>query len=104
MRIRIGSYWWLGALGAALAYTLVDPESGIRPWWALRRELASADQRRSELEAANAAIEGEIAELRRSPFATERAVREVLGFSKPGEVLVRLPRPGLPSSDLTASD
>ncbi len=100
----LASYGWVAALGAALAYTLLEPENGIRAWWLLRAELESADARRAELSGEIAGIEAEIAELRTEPFATERAVREVLGFSRPGELVVRLPRAGLPEGDLTASD
>lgn len=92
----------VGILVAILTYALVDPKAGMRPWWALRGELLAAHAHRAELEAANAALEAEIEELKRSPFATERAVREVLGFAKPGEIVIRLPRPGLASRELTA--
>jgi cell division protein FtsB len=84
-------------------YALADSKSGLLPWWALHQELVSAQAHRAELEAANTALEAEIRELEHSPFATERAVREVLGFAKPGELVIRMPKSGLVSRELTVA-
>jgi cell division protein FtsB len=77
-------------LGLALLHAARDEEVGIRPWLHLRGELSEA---RARIEV----LRGEIAELRREAqrleqddFATERAIREELGYARPGQTLLRL--------------
>lgn len=107
MRAGIGSLSWLSwlvALGGVLAYELLDPVHGVRPWLSLREELGAADRQRVELRSATEALEAEIGQLERDPFATERAVREVLGFARPGELVVRIPRAEPATAPLTATE
>jgi cell division protein FtsB len=68
------------------------------------RDLARLKARESQLEARLRHTEGNIAELkdrigrlRSDPYTLERAAREELGLVRPGEVVVILPRAGVPA-------
>jgi cell division protein FtsB len=81
----------ISLIAAALAYAWLVPQSGIPTWLSLRREVAEAEQRIRALQRQNDALRGEVDALQRDPFAQERAVREELGWVRPGEILVRAP-------------
>ena len=78
-------------VAAALSYAWLLPESGFPTWLRLREEVAQAEQRIHALERQNNVLREEVAALQRDPFAQERAVREDLGWVRPGEILVRAP-------------
>lgn len=80
-------------VAAALVYAAFDSEAGIGTWLRLRSELRESQARNDGLGASNAALEAEAAALEQGGFALERAIREELGLVRPGERLLRLPRP-----------
>jgi cell division protein FtsB len=82
----------LALVAAVVSYAWLLPESGFPTWLRLRDEVAQAEQRIRLLERQNHALREEVAALARESFAQERAVREELGWVRPGEILVRAPR------------
>ncbi len=88
------SWWPIPALvGAALLFAFVDGESGLRTWWQLRSDLATAEARIEALRSDVASQQEATASLEADAFAIERAIRERLEYAKPGETLVRLGAP-----------
>ena len=87
----------LALVCAAVGYAWLVPESGFPTWLRLRDEVAQAEDRIHWLERQNTVLRDEVAALRTDPFAQERAVREELGWVRPGETLVRVPGTGTPS-------
>jgi cell division protein FtsB len=79
----------LALVAAVVTYAWLLPESGFPTWLSLRAEVAEAEQRIQTLERQNHALREEVAALARDPFTQERAVREELGWVRPGEILVR---------------
>ena len=77
-------------LGVALCYAAFDSDTGLRNWLSLRGDLADAGERVSELRAEVVSLRPKVAVLEHEEFELERAIRERLGFAKPGETLVRL--------------
>lgn len=84
-----------------LAYAWLLPESGFPTWLRLRQEVTQAEQRIELLERQNHALRDEVVALQRDSFAQERAVREELGWVRPGEILVRVPADGMGDSPAT---
>lgn len=82
----------LALVCAAVVYAWLVPESGFPTWLRLRDEVAEAEARIRDLEQENASLRDEVRALADDPFAQERAVRETLGWARPGEVVVRAPR------------
>ena len=82
---------------AAIGYAWFVPESGFPTWLLLREDVAQAEARIRTLERQNTVLRDEVAALRADPFAQERAVREELGWVRPGETLVRVPGGGAAS-------
>ena len=80
----------LALICAAVGYAWFVPESGFPTWLRLRDEVAQAEERIRALERQNMVLREEVAALRTDPFAQERAVREELGWVRPGETLVRV--------------
>jgi cell division protein FtsB len=76
---------------AVFAYAWLVPESGFPTWLRLRDEVEQAEVRIHELEQQNEELRAEVNALASDPFAQERAVRESLGWSRAGEVVVRAP-------------
>jgi cell division protein FtsB len=74
-----------------VAYAWLVPESGFPTWLRLRDEVAEAESRIHTLEQENGTLRDEVNALARDPFAQERAVRETLGWARPGEVVLRAP-------------
>jgi cell division protein FtsB len=68
-----------------------DPDTGMRSWWRLRGDHEAAERRIAELESEVQSLRSEAAALKVDPLAQERAIREDLGFARPGETVVRLP-------------
>ena len=92
----MGVWLAIGVVALSLALALIDGESGLRNWWALREDLRAAHTRIDRLR-------GEVAEIERDsggfsgagePFALERAIRERLVYAQTGETIVRLDAPG----------
>jgi cell division protein FtsB len=81
----------VGLAVAALAYGWLHPDAGVRTWLRLRGDVAEAEARIRALEAENRTLADELEALRGDDFARERAVREELGWVRPGEVLVKVP-------------
>jgi len=72
-----------------LGVALLDRDSGLPSWLALRSELAEFRQRIDGLERESQTLAAEIEALESDPFAIERAIREDLELARPGEVVVR---------------
>lgn len=83
---------WLVAGVAALAFAaaLLDGDSGLRTWWALRADLHDARARIGVLRERVTELEREARVLEDDPFAVERAIRERLEYARPGETVIRL--------------
>ena len=81
----------LGVVAMVAAFAGWDPDTGVRSWWRLRGDHAAAQERIAELERDIRALRAEAKALRRDPLAQERAIREDLGFARPGETVIRLP-------------
>jgi cell division protein FtsB len=91
--------WWVRyALAFVSAVLVVNAIAGERGYIELRR----SERRHAEAQAAlaarraeNASLQSAIHRLRSDPAAIEAAVREHLGYAKPGELVftVREPRP-----------
>ena len=80
-------------IAVAVVYAMLDQASGIRAWLRLRSHLVASAGRIEELQHEVDALRAESSALKHDPFATERAIREDLELAKPGETVVRLPRP-----------
>ena len=91
----MGVWLTIGVVSVALVLALVDGESGLRTWWALREDLRAAQARIERLKSDVAELEGEGGGLSGAgePFAIERAIRERLVYVRDGETLVRLEPP-----------
>lgn len=75
---------------ACLAMTaILDRESGVGIWYALRGDLEASAERVRTLSAGNDALLREIESWEADPSATDRAIREELDVALPGEVVVR---------------
>ncbi|NVJ10510.1 septum formation initiator family protein [Myxococcus sp. AM001] len=83
------------AVGVAAALSLVSvvDAKGFRRYLSLRQDVESVQARNRSLSTQNEALRKEIAALRKDPAALERAVREELGFVKPGELIFHLESP-----------
>jgi cell division protein FtsB len=78
-------------LMAALVVAWLDDDAGIRSWMTLRDDVAQAELRLEDLRSEIAVLEAEAAALASEPFAQEKAIREELGWAKPGETVIKLP-------------
>jgi cell division protein FtsB len=81
-----------GAVIAAFVLAVVSlvAEGGFRRYWRLQKDMRTFEQRNAHLEEENARLRREVQGLREDPVAIERAVREELGFIRPGEVVITL--------------
>jgi cell division protein FtsB len=77
-------------VGAAL-WAWFDMDDGVETWRSLRREAVDAMTRVEQARERNASLRAEIQGLRSDPLQQERAVREELRWSRPGETIVRAP-------------
>ena len=80
------------AAGLAMALSLasVADAKGFRRYLKLREDVETLQQRNGALASQNEALRREIQALREDPAALERAVREELGYVKPGEIVFHL--------------
>ena len=93
MRVRPTSRQvWLAPAILVIAWLVawLDPETGIRPWLALRDDLSAAQGRIAELEHTVEGLRAEATLLEGDPLAIEAAIREDLGLARPGDVVVIL--------------
>ena len=92
----MGVWLTIGVVSVALVLALVDGESGLRTWWALREDLRAAQARIAQLKSDVADLESEGGGLTGAgeTFALERAIRERLVYARDGETLVRLEATG----------
>jgi cell division protein FtsB len=75
------------AVGSAVA------EGGFRRYWRLKQDVRTLEERNAKLAQDNARLRREVEALRNDPVALERAVREELGYVKPGEVIFDVEEP-----------
>lgn len=86
----VKAFWLIPAFfAAALFLAANDRESGIPMWLELRAERHESESRMAQLQAEVEALRVEVEALKSDPVATERAIREVLEFARPGEIVVR---------------
>ena len=71
-----------------LLYVAVDATSGLPLWRRLARDVARAEAQVERLEISNARLAAEIEALHGHPLALERAIREEIGWVRPGEVRI----------------
>ncbi|KFE70207.1 FtsB family cell division protein [Hyalangium minutum] len=77
-------------LAGVLSLASVADARGFRRYLSLRQDVESLQERNRALSDQNEALRREISALRKDPAALERAVREELGFVKPGEIVFHL--------------
>jgi cell division protein FtsB len=75
---------------AALAIMAFGAQSLTRVWQ-IRHEVESLEREIAGLRAETAGLQATVAQLRSDPDAIEKVAREVLGFVKPGERVLKLP-------------
>jgi len=73
---------------AGIGIAALDADSGLRTWLDLRRDLAEGRATIARLERGNEEFRREIEALESDAFAVERAIREELGWARPGEAVV----------------
>lgn len=78
-------------LSAALIYISADRGAGLSTWMRDRDALENSEEQIAQLEAEIVRLKAEVDRLERDPFAIEGAIREDLGWARPGETVVRLP-------------
>lgn len=83
----------VAAVAVALSLVSVVDAKGFRRYLKLRGDVNALQERNSALAAQNEALLREIQALREDPAALERAVREELGYVKPGEIVFHLESP-----------
>ena len=90
---NVRGIWLIPALVAAVGvYAAIDDGSGLRSWLRLRSDLEVSRARIEGLRDDVAQLSKEAEALQNQTFALERAIREELEYTRPGETLVRLPR------------
>lgn len=77
-------------LAGVLSLASVADARGFRRYLALRQDVESLQERNRALSDQNEVLRREINALRKDPTALERAVREELGYVKPGEIVFHL--------------
>jgi cell division protein FtsB len=82
-----------GVLAGVLSLASAADARGFRRYLKLRDDVEALHQRNQAIAAQNEALRREIQALRDDPTALERAVREELGYVKPGEIVFHLESP-----------
>jgi len=77
-------------ISGSLIYISADRGAGLSTWMRDRNALRDSEAQIAQLEAEIVQLKAEADRLERDPFAIEQAIREDLGFSRPGETLVLL--------------
>lgn len=80
-------------LAGVLSLASAADARGFRRYLKLRDDVATLQERNRVLASQNEALRREIQALREDPAALERAVREELGYVKPGEIVIHLESP-----------
>ncbi|MBJ6765598.1 septum formation initiator family protein [Myxococcaceae bacterium JPH2] len=80
-------------VAVALSLASVADAKGFRRYLSLRQDVESLRERNRTLATQNEVLRQEINALRKDPVALERAVREELGYVKPGEIVFHLESP-----------
>lgn len=84
---RIWLWGSVTAAGLLLAWSTLA-EGGFRRYLRLEGELEALRARSAQLRDENTRLTRELEALRESPLMQERAVREELGFVRPGELVI----------------
>lgn len=82
----------VGVAGALSLLSVADAK-GFRRYLSLKQDVDALHERNRVLAGQNEALREEINALRKDPAALERAVREELGYVKPGELVFHLESP-----------
>lgn len=84
--------WLWSCVGIAGVLTLVSvaDAGGFRRYLRLQQDVGELERRNRELTQQNERMAREIEALRRDPAVQERAVREELGFIRPGEIVLNV--------------
>ncbi|HZA50706.1 MAG TPA: septum formation initiator family protein [Myxococcaceae bacterium] len=90
MAVRGKKIWWVVLAAAVLALISVADGRGFRRFLRFRQEAADLQARNQTLREQNQRYRAEIEALRGDRAALERAVREELGFIRPGEIVLNL--------------
>jgi cell division protein FtsB len=77
-------------LAGVLSLASVADARGFRRYLGLRQDVEALQERNRALAVQNETLLREINALRKEPVALERAVREELGYVKPGEIVFHL--------------
>jgi cell division protein FtsB len=77
-------------LAGVLSLASVADARGFRRYLGLRQDVEALQERNRALAGQNETLLREINALRKEPVALERAVREELGYVKPGEIVFHL--------------
>jgi len=85
---RVGVWTAVIALGALLSHGFLG-SGGLLELWRLHAALGDREARIEGLRAENRRLERAVAALRSDREAQERAVRNQLGYVRPGEVIYR---------------
>lgn len=80
-------------LAGVLSLASAADARGFRRYLKLRDDVATLQERNRALASQNEGLRREIQALREDPAALERAVREELGYVKPGEIVIHLESP-----------
>ncbi len=83
----------VGLLVAGLLYAAADQGTGLMPWHRLEVEVSEAEARVRAGQVRNAHLAAQIRDLRDDPMALEAAIREVIGWVRPGELRVDVAAP-----------
>lgn len=73
-----------------VVYAALDPTQGIGTWHRLAREVGIAETTARAQKARNAELAARIEQLRDDPAAIEAAIREEIGWVRPGELRIEL--------------
>ncbi len=83
----------LGLVAGGVVYAAADRDTGLVPWHRLEVEVAEAEARVRAARVRNARLAEEIRALREDPRALEAAIREGIGWVRPGELRVDVETP-----------
>ena len=78
-------------LAAGVGYHVVFGQNGLTAYDQKRRDAHSLEQQLKQLTDENEALKGHVDRLASDPGAIEHEAREELHYTRPGEVIVKLP-------------
>lgn len=94
----------LGACAVVFVILVLAGYDGSRDLARLKSREAQLEARLRKTEASVSALRDRISRLRSDPYMLERVAREELGLSRPGEIVVILPRAAVgPAGEVTPS-